>query len=224
MVRGILGVVVAGVLLSLSGIANAQPCVPEQCNGLDDDCDGVVDNDAECPGESTCRDGVCSLPCGGGTFPCPHGFICVNGWCEPDPCDPVACEAKGWICKDGVCIDPCVGVTCGLHEACIKGLCVDVSCNNPEYACPEDQICVDGVCQPDPCSDVDCGPNSECVDGACVWRCDAADCLSGDGPVEDPGLTHRSGCTCDIGSANSRSFPGLLLLLALLGIACRLGR
>ncbi|MEZ4307219.1 MAG: MopE-related protein [Polyangiaceae bacterium] len=62
---------------------NAKPvCIgavgpqPELCNGKDDDCDGVADNMAECPGESICVEGVCVNKCASGEFPCPRLHLC----------------------------------------------------------------------------------------------------------------------------------------------------
>jgi hypothetical protein len=44
-----------------------QQPVPEVCNNADDDCDGMVDNSATCPGGGQCVNGVCQFPmCGDG--------------------------------------------------------------------------------------------------------------------------------------------------------------
>jgi len=152
----------------------------EICNGQDDDCDGAVDEDAECPTGSQCINGACTLPCGAGEFVCPKGQICENDWCVPDPCDAQACEAKGWICKGGQCIDPCANVTCGTYETCVKGACVDMSCYNPKNACPAGQVCVQGKCVPDPCAGVQCKEGQYCRDGACVDLCQALVCGPGE--------------------------------------------
>ncbi len=42
----------------------------EQCNGLDDDCDGTIDNGAVCANGKPCKDGICGTPepgCADGT-------------------------------------------------------------------------------------------------------------------------------------------------------------
>jgi len=150
----------------------------ELCNGLDDDCDGIVDEDAECPGGSQCINGQCSPPCGAGEFNCPKGQLCKDNWCVKDPCDATACEAQGWVCKGGVCVDPCLNVTCGKYETCVKGACVDTSCYNPQNKCPAGQLCVQGKCVDDPCAPdkVSCGAEEYCVDGQCVQLCDTMSC------------------------------------------------
>ncbi|MHC4816034.1 MAG: MopE-related protein, partial [Planctomycetota bacterium] len=117
----------------------------EECNCFDDDCDGVVDNDATCPQEgAACINCECALPCGEGEFKCPSGYICnADDYCVADPCDPDQCDG---ICVAGTCIDPCENITCGKYEECQKGACVDTSCFNPSIGCPAGEQCVDGVC------------------------------------------------------------------------------
>jgi hypothetical protein len=153
----------------------------EVCNLLDDDCDGEVDEEDDCPPDYKCVDGKCVPPCGQGEFDCPAGQICVNGYCVKDPCDPVECGKKNWICVGGVCIDPCEGKTCdGTYEKCIKGVCVDTSCYNPANKCPPGESCVQGECKKDPCADAGCSPDEYCVDGTCYPLCDDLACAPGE--------------------------------------------
>src|SRR5690606_36486828 len=86
---------------------------PEQCNGLDDNCDGIPDDDATCPIMTSCIEGGCRLPCVGGEFPCPAGFRC-DTTPDGDFCVPSACASclPTEICQNDTCVDPCVGVTC----------------------------------------------------------------------------------------------------------------
>ena len=49
------------------------------CNGLDDDCDGTVDENPDCPAGEACIEGVCWGPCQAGE--CPAGQVCRDGYC-----------------------------------------------------------------------------------------------------------------------------------------------
>jgi hypothetical protein len=80
--------------------ANVRPGATENCNanGLDDDCDGVVD---EC---DPCRDGVrngseSDVDCGGSCAPCPAGSACS-----------VAADCASATCEGHVCIEPHVAL------------------------------------------------------------------------------------------------------------------
>jgi MYXO-CTERM domain-containing protein len=150
----------------------------ELCNGLDDDCDGAVDEQAECPSGSTCVEGACTLPCGSGEFVCPKGQLCKNGWCVLDPCDPTQCP-DGHVCKAGQCFDPCQYVSCGKYETCVKGTCVDQSCYNPANTCPPGQLCVQGKCVADACAGVSCAADQYCDDGSCTKLCATVTCPAG---------------------------------------------
>jgi hypothetical protein len=169
----------------------------EICNGLDDDCDGIVDNNAECPEGSQCINGVCTGPCGTGEFQCPKGQICQEGWCVADPCDPAECP-EGWVCKGGKCVDPCANAVCGKYEVCVKGACVDTSCYNPANACPEGETCVQGECVADPCHEKECGTSEFCKDGVCVQICDTLTCPAGQMcKIVDEGGTPVAKCVED---------------------------
>jgi MYXO-CTERM domain-containing protein len=151
----------------------------EVCNGLDDDCDGLIDEDAECPGGSKCVNGACTNPCSGGEFGCPAGQFCKEGWCIPDPCDPTTCP-EGHICKAGACFDVCKNVTCGKYEKCVKGACVDQSCYNPKNKCKAGETCIQGECKADPCYQVTCASDEYCSAGVCVQSCATVQCPSGE--------------------------------------------
>jgi hypothetical protein len=81
----------------------------EICDGLDNNCDGIVD-DANpngpplCAPGNVCLDGVCVGPCSTGEFPCKDypGTACVDGYCIPTDCAKVHCP-MGQTCNMGVC-------------------------------------------------------------------------------------------------------------------------
>jgi len=146
----------------------------EICDGLDNDCNGTVDDKAECPGGGQCIEGQCSQQCMGNEFVCPKGQLCKNGWCLLDPCDAAACEKQGWVCKGGDCIDPCKNVTCKTTELCVRGACVDNTCYTK--GCPGGEQCVQGVCKADPCWAAACKPSEYCLAGSCLPTCEALFC------------------------------------------------
>jgi streptogramin lyase len=87
----------------------------EVCNGLDDNCDGIIDNvspsgPALCPTGKVCVTGVCVGPCDKGEFPCGAGLQCVNGYCIPTDCSQVTCP-PGETCAGGLCTSGDGGMT-----------------------------------------------------------------------------------------------------------------
>jgi MYXO-CTERM domain-containing protein len=164
---GALGFVCVGCVLPTSG---------EVCNGMDNNCDGMVDKTGNCPNGFACKDGACALQCGGGEFPCPLGYKCVNQYCIPQRCANVTCPS-GQRCDEntGACVDNCANVTCKSPAMCVNGSCVD--CN--QLGCTGDKLCIGGVCKDDPCKNVTCGNNQYCKDGACQDLCLPGKCGSG---------------------------------------------
>ncbi|MFH1532939.1 MAG: hypothetical protein ABIK09_19620 [Pseudomonadota bacterium] len=147
----------------------------EVCDGLDNDCDGDVD-------EETCDDGN---PCTGdaclGADGCEHvaleGGECLDG----NPCT-VADH-----CEAGVCVgDP---VLCDDENPCTDNLCAENGgCVYP----PNSGTCDDG----DPCTLGDA-----CADGACHGIALPCDCVEdGDCAALDDGDACNGVLVCDTGS------------------------
>ncbi len=95
----------------------------EYCDGLDNDCNGVVDDGAVCPDQLTCEHGVCVPDACGTELPPPEGYTCnptgdSNGVVILGTCGvtaggaPQTC-ADGALCQYGTCIDPCPTSTVG---------------------------------------------------------------------------------------------------------------
>jgi hypothetical protein len=176
------------------------PAPTETCNGLDDNCDGQVDEGNPCPEEYVCQQGTCVKSCSGNEFPCPTGLVCDKaGFCVDPTCETVTCPS-GEVCKAGTCKAPCDGITCPFPEACRVGKCIDpcasVKCNAGEvcdngvcvtsctcHPCGQGLSCdaTSGQCVTKACGSVSCGAGTHCVSGTCADDCAGAVCPSGQG-------------------------------------------
>ncbi len=195
---------------------NIQPKT-EICNGLDDDCDGIVDNPNDpglCPTGEVCSQGVCVYPCTNSEFPCnipticdktdqlckdadcvgvtcSSGSVCHGGHCVGG-CDGVTCP-PGQQCRIGNCVDPCSGIVCDSGQVCEGGACVSpCSCR----ACATGQVCtMAGTCVDQGCDTLSCSPPATvCVKGGCQDGCQGVvcptgqDCSGGECSVPDGGI------------------------------------
>jgi len=179
------------------------PCVgevtphPEVCNGLDDDCDGTVDDPPSggslCDTGFSCQNGVC-LPtsCNGENARCPTGFTCTSGTCQAN----CSCPA-GQVCGSSGCVDPCAGVTCGPGSSCSGGQCLAGGCSMNEVCYSGGQVdttqdCIQGVCVPNPCAGLTCPTGTFCRVGPMVNGTYVADCVRSCSYVSCP-----TGQACD---------------------------
>lgn len=162
---------------------NAPQEQDEVCNGIDDNCDGRIDENAKCAENLVCAGGLCVPTC---DSPCPSGTSCTTiedhqvcvgeGNCQSLQ---ESCQKQGKVCRHGQCVDPCAGVLCATGLFCVQGRCEKTSCFEPRYACLSGQICKEGQCVPDPCQKAQCTSEQVCKQGTCVASCAGIKCSVG---------------------------------------------
>ena len=143
------------------GACDAQEPAQEVCNGLDDDCDGDVDEPfdmSQDPPVSICNDGNdCTKDTCQGETGCSHALL------------------EAGECKDG---NPCT-----VADHCVQG-----ECQGTPVLCDDDNPCTDDICAETggcvfennhvDCDDGDpCTVGDDCSDGICSGFPVACDCV-----------------------------------------------
>ena len=178
----------------------------EDCNGVDDDCDGRVD-------EVVAQD--CSNACGAGSVSCengawtscdapPVGTESCNGM--DDDCDGIQdegdfCQAEGGLCVCGGCATPCSNGECFGAAVCQDGYCVIDQCPEGSY-CLE-SLCVEGE---SPFQEMGSGMNGEGGEGTGVT------------PIEQ---RNAPGSSCSSVGQGGGASALLMLLLSLISVGRR---
>ncbi|GAB4299592.1 MAG: hypothetical protein Kow0090_15020 [Myxococcota bacterium] len=184
------GVCKVGHLYCVAGVQTCRPDVPasdEICDGLDNDCNGIADDNLQWMGKpcSTGMPGICAY----GTLQCAAGVeLCVpNRMPEEEVCDGADnnCDGKideGLLNACGKCgaipeeicdgkDNDCDGeVDEGLINAC--GKCGET----PKEVCNSKDDDCDG--KVDEGSDI-CPAGEECIEGYCLSPCPSGECPTG---------------------------------------------
>ncbi len=155
----------------------------EICNGIDDDCDGKIDEGNLCGSGGQCEGSAgCAAPCVISEFPCPAGKKCdAQNFCVNDPCYGVTCpndmDGNEQTCQGSTCQPICNEVTCNPPLVCrgTDGACVQNNCDNLPL-CTVGQLCINSQCVADPCAGVTCPANQFCSQGTCEMSCSGVQC------------------------------------------------
>ncbi len=175
----------------------------EVCNGVDDDCNGAVD-DGDPGGGAAC--GIDTGTCKSGLEHCVGGAVVCVGSIGPTPeiCDGLDndCDGTG----DNL-------ATCPNGSQCIQGNCA-APCGQGEFPCPGGQQCISGFCEQVSCADVTCKAGDHCENGVCIPDSSTQSGSSGAGGQASNGATtSTTGAGAEggagIGGPSSRNTWGL---------------
>jgi hypothetical protein len=180
--------IVTGWLLSCASDGEHPHCDSvEVCDGVDNTCDGVIDERARCAGNLSCIDGACKCPgtvCGGACtaldsdakncgecgFSCQLTERCIDGLCTcPDGqtlCDRLCFDLQTSSLACGACDKRCL-----VGQSCVEGTC---KCPAGKTLCGTECVTLNETAHCGSCANVCAPPTASCLAGKCI--CDGIVC------------------------------------------------
>ena len=188
------------------------PCTPspEKCNHIDDDCDGLTDEDDN-------NQGVTKQICDDGN-PCTQEYCAGSQGCHYKPltgkeCDDENACTMNDLCQEGVCEG--VLLQCNDQNVCTKDWCdSDSGCRHDSVSgvpcddgdiCTQDEYCDQGECSAalvvcddgNPCTNDWCHPVTGCSFSPNEEPCDDGNACTVDDQCQGGGCTGTLlACTC----------------------------
>ena len=202
---------------------------PEICNGIDDDCDGTIDDNlmdmrVGVIGGMPCTAlpaGQMQPPCNPGITACTNGKVVCSGEVTPMPnqCNGISTDCTGMANTNG---------SCPTGFGCYQGNC-ESTCSGGEFPCPGGFRCDPGsnLCIPDKCVNANCPPgfnckidmngNAQCIDPCTMvtcpggFKCELGTCV--DASCKTQGCP--SGQKCDL-----NQLPPMCVVDPCFGVTC----